>query len=106
MGLFGVDMPLLYGERENAFTRLQEEILRVSNDYTIFAWNEDADSSPLSLLVSSPDVLRESGMVVWTNSCDAGDCDNNQGQDRSITINNPRGPRGRLRWAARFARKM
>lgn len=36
----------------------------------------------------------KSGMVVSTNSCDAGDCDNNQGRDRSIAINNPRAPRG------------
>jgi hypothetical protein len=39
MGLFGVHMPTLYGEgRYKAFTRLQEEILRVSNDHSIFAW--------------------------------------------------------------------
>lgn len=32
-------MPLLYGEgEERAFLRLQEEILKVSEDYTIFAW--------------------------------------------------------------------
>jgi hypothetical protein len=36
MGLFDVNMPLLYGEGENAFFRLQEEILKIWNDYTIF----------------------------------------------------------------------
>jgi len=39
MGLFGINMPMLYGEGERAFIRLQEEILRVSKDHTIFAWN-------------------------------------------------------------------
>jgi hypothetical protein len=38
MGLFGVSMSLLYGEGREAFCRLQEEILRVEEDYTLFAW--------------------------------------------------------------------
>ncbi|KAH7395485.1 heterokaryon incompatibility protein-domain-containing protein, partial [Cadophora sp. MPI-SDFR-AT-0126] len=38
MGLFEVNMPLLYGEGGNAFIRLQEEIIRRSDDHSIFAW--------------------------------------------------------------------
>ncbi|KEF53604.1 uncharacterized protein A1O9_10579 [Exophiala aquamarina CBS 119918] len=38
LGIFGVNMPLLYGEGERAFTRLQEEIIKRSDDETIFAW--------------------------------------------------------------------
>ncbi|KAI6038844.1 heterokaryon incompatibility protein-domain-containing protein [Pisolithus marmoratus] len=38
MGLFGVNMPMLYGEGRKAFQRLQLEIIRVSSDHTIFAW--------------------------------------------------------------------
>lgn len=38
MGLFGVTMPLLYGEGKTAFQRLQQEILRISPDQTILAW--------------------------------------------------------------------
>ncbi|KAI6012665.1 heterokaryon incompatibility protein-domain-containing protein, partial [Pisolithus orientalis] len=38
LGLFGVNMPMLYGEGEKAFQRLQLEILRVSSDHSIFAW--------------------------------------------------------------------
>lgn len=38
MGLFGVYMPPLYGEGHHAFIRLQEEIMRISNDHTLFAW--------------------------------------------------------------------
>jgi hypothetical protein len=39
MGIFRVNMPLLFGEGTRAFRRLQEEILRVSEDYTLFAWS-------------------------------------------------------------------
>ncbi|KAK1818806.1 hypothetical protein LTR12_006733 [Friedmanniomyces endolithicus] len=38
LGLFGVHLPPLYGEGENAFRRLQEELLRRSSDQSIFAW--------------------------------------------------------------------
>jgi hypothetical protein len=38
LGLFNVSMPLLYGEGETAFLRLQEEIIRRSPDESIFAW--------------------------------------------------------------------
>jgi len=38
MGLFGINMPLLYGEGENAFKRLQLEILKTSDDESLFAW--------------------------------------------------------------------
>ena len=37
LGIFGVNMPMLYGEREKAFLRLQEEIIKQSDDHTIFA---------------------------------------------------------------------
>lgn len=39
LGLFGVNMPLLYGEGHKAFLRLQEEIIKSSNDDSIFAWD-------------------------------------------------------------------
>lgn len=38
-GLFEVNLPLLYGEGNRAFTRLQQEIIRQSNDQSIFFWN-------------------------------------------------------------------
>jgi hypothetical protein len=38
LGIFGVNIPLLYGEGEKAFIRLQEEIIKESNDLTLFAW--------------------------------------------------------------------
>lgn len=42
LGLFGVNMPLLYGEGENAFLRLQQEIIKDSDDETIFAWKDES----------------------------------------------------------------
>jgi len=44
LGPFGVNMPMVYGEKENVFVRLQEEVLKITEDYSIFAWhNHDAD---------------------------------------------------------------
>ncbi|EHK19846.1 uncharacterized protein TRIVIDRAFT_137250, partial [Trichoderma virens Gv29-8] len=38
LGLFEVDLPMLYGQGERAFQRLQEEILKVNDDASILAW--------------------------------------------------------------------
>jgi hypothetical protein len=38
LGIFDVNMPMLYGEGQKAFIRLQEEIAKQSNDLTLFAW--------------------------------------------------------------------
>jgi hypothetical protein len=51
LGLFSVNMPLLYGEGPRAFMRLQEEIMKISDDQSIFAWaspeaDDAAESSP------------------------------------------------------------
>ena len=40
-GLFGINMPTLYGEGRNAFFRLQQEIMRTSPDTSLFAWTDD-----------------------------------------------------------------
>jgi len=40
LGIFDVNMPLLYGEGNRAFIRLQEEIMKHSHDQTLFAWTE------------------------------------------------------------------
>ncbi|KAI1869377.1 hypothetical protein JX265_006467 [Neoarthrinium moseri] len=46
LGIFGVNMPLLYGEGIRAFIRLQEEVMKVSDDQSLFAW---APPKPQSL---------------------------------------------------------
>lgn len=41
LGIFGISTPMLYGEGgEKAFMRLQEEIIKDSNDMSIFAWKQ------------------------------------------------------------------
>ena len=39
LGIFDVNIPLLYGEGDRAFRRLQEEIIRLNDDQSLFAWN-------------------------------------------------------------------
>lgn len=52
LGIFDVNMPLLYGERGKAFMRLQQQILTSSGDETIFAWTSP-DSAPCGMLARS-----------------------------------------------------
>jgi hypothetical protein len=52
LGIFGINMPLLYGEGLNSFRRLQEEFIKSSSDESIFAWQLDdseAESSQLHM---------------------------------------------------------
>lgn len=45
LGLFGISMPLIYGEgRWRAFNRLQRELIMVYNDDSIFAWKAEQSS--------------------------------------------------------------
>ncbi|OAA65895.1 Heterokaryon incompatibility [Niveomyces insectorum RCEF 264] len=46
LGLFDVNMPLIYGEGHRAFQRLQEEIIKRTTDLTLFAWMPAPSSSP------------------------------------------------------------
>lgn len=48
LGILGVHMPLLYGEGARAFIRLQEEVIKVGNDPTIFAWLSNGFPKPRS----------------------------------------------------------
>lgn len=67
LGLFDVYMPPLYGEGQNAFQRLQLEILKASDDESIFAWKsspEDALRDPYrGLLAQSVSEFRMCGGV-------------------------------------------
>lgn len=44
LGIFDINVPLLYGEGARAFRRLQLEIIKERNDESIFAWGLDAAS--------------------------------------------------------------
>ncbi|KAG7123845.1 Vegetative incompatibility protein HET-E-1 like [Verticillium longisporum] len=42
LGIFDIQMPLLYGEGHRAFRRLQLELLKQSEDESLLAWNLDS----------------------------------------------------------------
>ncbi|KAK0644132.1 hypothetical protein B0T16DRAFT_447877 [Cercophora newfieldiana] len=100
MGIFGVNMPLLYGEGNRAFIRLQEEILKATDDQSIFAWQcsrtdplrfqlcgllapepscfEDADAKPLprdTSRVSAPFAMTNAGLHIFVFMVPSGDAD-------------------------------
>ena len=79
LGIFGVSMPIIYGEGPMAFLRLQEKILKRIPDQSIFVWSyavpiaadeQDvhyealADDTHYTLLASSPALFSSSGNVV------------------------------------------
>ncbi|KAJ9613281.1 hypothetical protein H2200_003223 [Cladophialophora chaetospira] len=57
-------MPLLYGEEHKAFRRLQEEIIKANDDYTIFAWKWSKTSDFSGPFAPSPDAFNDSFNVV------------------------------------------
>lgn len=56
LGLFGINMPLLYGEGVKSFVRLQQHIIEQEEDYSILAWTlqYDCHHSLTGCLASSP----------------------------------------------------
>ena len=60
MGLFGVHMPMIYGEGERAFIRLQEEILKTADDLSLFAWRASDLKGTCGLLASDPSAFEDS----------------------------------------------
>lgn len=65
LGLFGVNMPLLYGEGERAFVRLEEEIIKSSDDHSIFTWTSSSEAPHTTggLLATSPLQFKHSGTI-------------------------------------------
>jgi hypothetical protein len=77
MGLFDINMPLIYGEGRNAFYRLQLEIMKSSDDQSIFAWtyengrlststymNQPGNFESLGMLATSPRAFDKSSAIV------------------------------------------
>jgi hypothetical protein len=63
LGIFNIHMALLYGEGQGAFRRLQEEIIRVVNDQTIFCWSHRSPMVPknwASILAPHPAAFQSS----------------------------------------------
>ncbi|KAG8674241.1 hypothetical protein FPOAC1_000205 [Fusarium poae] len=66
LGIFDVNMPMIYGEGLKAFQRLQEEIMKKSDDSTLLSWGyQDPDSywryREDSLLAPHPSFFRGCG---------------------------------------------
>jgi len=59
LGLLNVNMPMLYGEGRKAFHRLQLEIIRTSEDQSIFAWGHGGRTG--SILADDPSFFRNCG---------------------------------------------
>ncbi|THU98184.1 hypothetical protein K435DRAFT_856911 [Dendrothele bispora CBS 962.96] len=68
-------MPPIYGEGgEKAFMRLQQEIIKYSDDRSIFAWVATKDyERDRGLFASSPSEFASSGQVEKSDSEDLGD---------------------------------
>jgi hypothetical protein len=63
LGILGVHMPLLYGEGHNAFRRLQEELIKISDDETIFA------HSGREVLAQGPQQFASGSDLTITRKC-------------------------------------
>jgi hypothetical protein len=84
LGIFKVHMPLIYGEGQRAFYRLQKEIMKTTEDYTMLAWGLSkflsnkhhwrAVQNPLKLvdprrpLADSPNDFELHNRSLWTYS--------------------------------------
>ncbi|KAK1758890.1 heterokaryon incompatibility protein-domain-containing protein, partial [Echria macrotheca] len=74
LGLFNVNMPMIYGEGEKAFVRLQHEIMKVHRDQSILAWGFDVDDegnlrtnlqqNQTEVLATRPQQFRHCGRLV------------------------------------------
>ena len=54
LGIFDVYMPMLYGEGDHAFIQLQQEIIKQSDDTSLFSWPIYRQNQP-GLLADSPE---------------------------------------------------
>ncbi|KAK4227741.1 HET domain-protein, partial [Podospora fimiseda] len=79
LGIFGVQLPLLYGEGDKAFIRLQEEIIKESNDLSLFAWRAEASAARRQkhwgVLAPSPREFVEcSDIALWVDPIHNSEC--------------------------------
>lgn len=64
LGIFDVNIPMIYGEELKAFIRLQEAILSKTTDLSIFAWQaRDGLKKHRGILAESPAEFRHCGSV-------------------------------------------
>lgn len=58
LGLFDVSMPIIYGEGPKAFLRLQEEIMRDTDDFSLITWDSRDGQEYNGLFACSPACFR------------------------------------------------
>jgi hypothetical protein len=63
LGIFNVNIPLLYGEGSRAMIRLQEEILKRDEDYSLFLWQTPHAFLNTGLLCDSPAYFSLEGVI-------------------------------------------
>ncbi|KAL6356229.1 hypothetical protein LRP88_09820 [Fusarium phalaenopsidis] len=80
LGIFNINMPLIYGERDKAFQRLQHAIIREIDDQTILAWGtgfigpgqfDQSQREYQPLLAKSPYAFKDCGDLVPCTSPEA-----------------------------------
>lgn len=64
LGLCGVNMPTIYGEGDNAFARLQYEIMSRSPAHSLLAWKSVRSDKASPVLAPSPSYFAKSRNVV------------------------------------------
>ncbi|KAK1833048.1 heterokaryon incompatibility protein-domain-containing protein [Podospora conica] len=93
MGIFDINMPMLYGEGPKAFLRLQEEIIKTTPDQTLFAWvaAENDTQQYTGILASSPGEFSHCSRIIdsvaWTpNSVDVKTSISNRGIKTNLDL--------------------
>lgn len=88
LGIFGVTMPLVYGDGERAFIRLQEEIIKGSDDETIFAWRDNAftPGTYSGLLALRPSAFHDSRNVIRYDNSEGKDLYSMTNKGMSLTL--------------------
>jgi hypothetical protein len=64
LGIFDINMPMIYGEGSKAFIRLQEEILKKTTDLSLFAWQAKESTACRCILADSPAEFLGCGEIV------------------------------------------
>lgn len=92
LGIFDINMPLIYGEGMKAFLRLQEEIMKEFQDYTLFTWSLPYDDKHYHWVYKA--ALEDKGVLALHPTCfeDSADFVPYQSPDTEI-ISTPRGIR-------------
>lgn len=93
LGIFDVNMPMLYGEGRKAFVRLQEEIMQRNADQSIFIWFPNEPQTPSghgrqvkNLFASSPADFRQCDRLQQQNQRKKAFGINNLGLDIELTL--------------------